>query len=106
MDLEGIRNIDRDRCPGARLDGGRMTGIQALQALLDGKKLTIPDIRKMNTDSEEEFYVQVCEFVRFVPEMVWLSTTGERVITNPSTYEYGNFVDASLFLRDDWEVFE
>jgi len=83
-----------------------MTGIQALQALLDGKKLTIPDIRKMNTDSEEEFYVQVCEFVRFVPEMVWLSTTGERVITNPSTYEYGNFVDASLFLRDDWEVFE
>jgi len=83
-----------------------MTGIEALQALLDGKKLTIPDIRKMNTDSEEEFYVQVCEFVRFVPEMVWLSTTGERVITNPSTYEYGNFVDASLFLRDDWEVFE
>ena len=24
MDLEGIRNIDRDRYPGARLDGGRM----------------------------------------------------------------------------------
>ena len=83
-----------------------MTGLQALQALMDGKKLTIPDIRKMDVDSEEEFYVQVCEFVRFVPEMVWLSTTGERVITNPSTYEYGNFVDASLFLRDDWEVFE
>jgi hypothetical protein len=83
-----------------------MTGLQALQALMDGKKLTIPDIRKMDVDSEEEFYVQVCEFVRGDPEMVWLSTTGERVITNPSTYEYGNFVDASLFLRDDWEVFE
>ena len=83
-----------------------MTGHEALQALLDGKKLTIPDIRKMDVDSEEEFYVQVCEFVRWDPEMVWLSTTGERVITNPSTYEYGNFVDASLFLRDDWEVFE
>jgi hypothetical protein len=83
-----------------------MTGIEALQALLDGKKLTIPDIRKMNIDSEEEFYVQVCEFVRWNPEMVWLSTTGKPVITNPSTYEYGNLVDASLFLRDDWEVFE
>jgi hypothetical protein len=42
-----------------------MTGHEALQALLDGKKLTIPDIRKMDVDSEEEFYVQVCEFVRF-----------------------------------------
>lgn len=83
-----------------------MTGLEALQALLDGKKLTIPEIRKMDLDSEEEFYVQVCEFVRWCPEMVWLSTTGERVITNPSTYQYDNYVDASLFLRDDWEVFE
>ena len=83
-----------------------MTGLEALQALMDGKKLTIPDIRKMNVDSEEEFYVQVFKCRFGFPEMVWFSTTGEPVITNPSTYQYCNLVDASLFLRDDWEVVE
>ena len=97
---------EQDEARGFAKSIAKMTGIEALQALMDGKKLTISDIRKMNDDSEEEYYVQVVKNVRWGPDMVWLSTTGERVITNPSTYEYSNRVDASLFLRDDWEVFE
>lgn len=81
-----------------------MNGIEALQALMDGKKVTLPDIRKMYANSNEEFYVQVFKCSYGFPDMVWMSTTGEEVITNPSTSEYGNIVDASLFLRDDWEV--
>lgn len=81
-----------------------MTGLEALQALMDGTKVTLPDIRKMYANSNEEFYVQIFEYNLGSPYMVWCSTTGEEVVTNPSTLEYGNLVDASLFLRDDWEV--
>lgn len=84
-----------------------MTGVDALQAILDGKKLTIPEFQKPYEDSSERYYV-VLEERMFMGkpdrQIIWVSTLGYSVDSNPSTCEYGNLVDASLFLRDDWEV--
>lgn len=84
-----------------------MTGLEALQALLDGKKLTIPEFQKPFEDSQDSYYIQLVERMfmgKQYGEIMWVSTLGYSVDSNPSTCEYGNLVDASLFLRDDWEV--
>lgn len=86
-----------------------MTGTEALKALLEGKKVTIPEFQKPFADSQESYYIQRVERM-FVGEpygeIIWVSTLGWEVSSNPSTGEYGNLVDASLFLRDDWKVVE
>ena len=84
-----------------------MTGIEALQALLDGKKLTIPEFQKPFEDSQDSYYIKCVERMfmgKPYRTIMWVSTLGWAVDSNPSTGEYGNLVDASLFLRDDWEV--
>lgn len=84
-----------------------MTGVEALQALLDGKKLTIPEFQKPFEDSQDSYYIQCVERMfmgKLCRNIMWVSTLGWAVDSNPSTGEYGNLVDASLFLRDDWEV--
>lgn len=84
-----------------------MTGVEALQALLDGKKLTIAEFQKPFADSQDSYYIQCVERMfmgKPYRHIMWVSTLGWAVDSNPSTGEYGNLVDASLFLRDDWEV--
>jgi len=84
-----------------------MTGLEALQALRDGKKLTIPEFQKPYEDSNERYYVALVERMfmgQTYKHIMWVSTLGYSVDSNPSTGEYGNLVDAALFLRDDWEI--
>jgi hypothetical protein len=77
-----------------------MTGIEALQALREGKKVAHPD-------HDEEYYVQVIEYVlggNTLKVIAWVRLDGQQITLNPVTWGIINYVDASLFLHDDWEI--
>lgn len=71
-----------------------MTGIEALQALRDGKKV-------VHHDFKDEYYIQVVELKKFT----WSRRDGKELTFNPQDWDFNDQVDASLFLDDDWEIF-
>ncbi len=78
-----------------------MTGIEALQALREGKKVT-------NDDYKPYHYVYVIEYMMNgepYKQIVYVGTW-ELGPVDPMMWRYGDPVKATDFLRDDWEVVE
>lgn len=78
-----------------------MTGVEALQALRDGKKVT-------NSSMKNECYAYVIEYTlkdRRYREITWVGTW-EPGPVNPYMWCGGDPFDGSEFLVDDWEVVE
>jgi len=77
-----------------------MTGIKALQALRDGKKV-------VHRDFKEEYYIQVVHFVisTTLKKIAWVRMDGKELTFNPQDWDSHDQVDASLFLGDDLEIY-
>lgn len=78
-----------------------MTGVEALQALRDGKKVTTPNMK-------DDYYAYLIEFEedgRTHREIAWVGTWDDEPF-NPYLWCNGDPFHADYFLRDDWEIVE
>jgi hypothetical protein len=78
-----------------------MTGIEALQALREGKKVT-------NEDYKPYHYIYVIEYMMNGKPYKQIACIGayEPGPVDPMMWRYGDPVDATHFLKDDWEIVE
>lgn len=78
-----------------------MTGIEALVALQEGKKVTKPCYKG-------SYYAYMIEhelYAKPYKSIVWIGTWEQSPI-DPMVWYNSDIVNVDLFLQDDWEVVE
>jgi len=78
-----------------------MTGVEALQALRDGKKVT-------NSDYKPDYYVYAVEYIQGGKKHRQIAAVGvwDPGPISPTFWCGGDPVNATDFLRDDWELWD